>query len=102
MSAYELEARIKALENGRQYEANKAAVEKVQGECLQTLRQVREAFTQPQTNSNGGGMVGVVAPSEVQEENEKLKAKVAKLEYRVQHMVSSIETLLLERKTEKQ
>ena len=105
----ELERRIVALETGSQYEANQSAVEQVRMECLQTLKQIRTALVMDQQQQQSNGM-GVVASSlstlneqvlqQQQWEDEKtiLQAKVSKLEYRIHHMVNSMETLYVKSK----
>jgi hypothetical protein len=93
----DLEQRVVALEVGAKYEATKEAVEKVQMEYLLKLREIRKVLLFEQRN----GLLGNSAPSgststiieTLQKENELLKAKVAKLEYRIQHLVSNLEEM---------
>jgi FtsZ-binding cell division protein ZapB len=87
-----LEERIAALEVGKQYEATKVAVERVETEMLIKLRDIRAAMGE----SAAGTSAAAGASKEVEqlrEENAKLKEKNAKLEYRIQHMLSHMERL---------
>lgn len=102
MASAELEKRIEALEKGAAFDATKTAVHQVEAECLMKLREIRTALVAEAANTNGaagaGGSVVAVAASskelqQLQTENDALKRKIAKLEYRVEHMVSSMEDL---------
>jgi hypothetical protein len=95
-----LEQRIVALETGNQYDANKAAVEMIEMKHLQTLREIRTALLNEQSTSIS--TTAVVSAStngdpsimeSLQKENELLKKKMIKLEYRIQHLVSNMEML---------
>jgi parvulin-like peptidyl-prolyl isomerase len=91
----ELEERIRALELGGKFDATKAEVERLETEYLLKLREIRAALT------NGNNQAGAVDSKELQalrEENGLLKKKNAKLEYRVKHVVSELDTLYQERK----
>ena len=102
MNLKDLEDRVKALESGKEYDATKQAVQKVETDCLLKLRSIREAMTASggDNNGSGGSSSGAAASSKEMEalktENEKLKKHNVKLQYRVQHLVSSVETLLSE------
>jgi hypothetical protein len=92
----ELEHRLEALEVGAKYEATKEAVEKVEMECLEKLREIRRVLLSEQQNALQGNAVpsGSTATIEsLQKENELLKAKTEKLEYRIQHLVSNLEEM---------
>ena len=97
----ELEKRIVALEAGHQYDANQAAIEKIEMKHLQTLRDIRTALLNEQgTHPNVSTATGVSATNgdpaimeSLQKENEALKKKMIKLEYRIQHLVSNMEML---------
>jgi cell division GTPase FtsZ len=87
-----LEKRIQALEAGAQYEATRAAVQKVEQEFLIKLREMRAAIVAEQ----GGATASGAAAKELEAlraENVALKKRTEKLEYRVSHMLSSMETL---------
>ena len=96
----DLEQRIVALETGNQYDANKAAIEEIEMKHLQTLREIRTALlneqssivnasTSVQSTTNGDHSV----LDSLQKENEALKKKMIKLEYRIHHLVSNMESL---------
>ena len=84
-----LEARIAALENDQAFQATQTEIQKVQASCLQQLREVREAL-----DKDGSGGAAAQAQSEAAlAEKAALERKVAKLEYRVQHLLGSMEYL---------
>ena len=85
-SAEELEQRIQALEAGKQYQATQAAVRKVEEEYLLKLREIREAIAKE-------GPADSKELQALRQENVELKKKNDKLEYRVQHMLESMEML---------
>lgn len=96
----DLEQRIVALETGNQYDANKAAIEAIEMKHLQTLSEIRTALlneqssnanasTSAQSTTNGDHSV----LESLQKENEILKKKMNKLEYRIHHLVSNMELL---------
>jgi hypothetical protein len=86
-----LEARIAALELGETYKATQSDIQKVQANCLQQLRDVKTAL------ENDGGNAAVSTNSAqieaITAERDALQRKVAKLEYRVQHILESMEYL---------
>jgi hypothetical protein len=93
----DLVRRVEALELGAAYKATKEEVEKVEEEFLLKLRAIREAFA---AGSTGAGAVAVDSTSTsskeleaLQAENEALKRRNAKLEYRVQHVVGEMSRL---------
>ena len=101
----QLEQRIVALETGNQYDANKAEIEKIEMKHLQTLREIRTALLNEQgaTSMNVSTTAASAAGSStnadysglesLKQENELLKKKMIKLEYRIQHLVSNMEIL---------
>jgi hypothetical protein len=103
----ELEQRIVALEVGAQYDVNQDAIEKIEREHLQTLRNIRNALLLEQQSSTinddttllTNNTTTSVLPQtnnvieSLQKENEMLKKKTIKLEYRIQHLVSNMEIL---------
>lgn len=97
----QLEQRIVALETGNQYEANKAAMEKIEMKHLQTLREIRTALLNEQSATMGVSTAAAASSAHadqsglesLRQENELLKKKMLKLEYRIQHLVSNMEIL---------
>lgn len=90
-----LETRIRALEVGSTFDATKSEVVKVEEEFLVKLRAIRQVVAA----SEGGGAGAASSDLEaLQKENEELKRKNAKLEYRVLHVVSEMEKLYQEHK----
>jgi hypothetical protein len=94
----ELEQRIVSLETGAQYDVNKAAIERIEMDHLEQLREIRTALLRERegtsTNTtilNGDG--NSAAMEALQKENDLLKKKMIKLEYRIQHLVSNMEVL---------
>jgi len=81
----ELEKRIAALEVGKSYDATKEAVEKVEKEFLSKLREIRAELANEGSSSK--------ELEYLRAENEELKRKNAKLEYRVQHVVANMEKM---------
>lgn len=97
----DLEKRIQALEVGAQYDATKIEVQKVEAEFLLKLREIQAALNIEQ----GGSLLSAAASKELEalrSENEVLKAKNAKLEYRVKHVVDEMEKLYEEAKRNKE
>ncbi|GAX22921.1 hypothetical protein FisN_24Lh210 [Fistulifera solaris] len=82
-----LEKRIQALEVGSQYESTKQAVQNAEKQHLETLRQIKAALLN-ETGSSSSKEV-----ERLMKENEELKKKNAKLEYRVNHMATCMEEL---------
>jgi hypothetical protein len=93
----DLVRRVEALELGAAYKATKEEVEKVEEEFLLKLRAIREALA---AGPSGAGAVAVDSLSTsskeleaLRAENEELKRRNAKLEYRVQHVVGEMTRL---------
>lgn len=80
-----LEARIAALEKGQKFEATQKAVAAVEADCLKQLREVRAAVAA----DSGAAASSAAAVAE----KEALTRKIAKLEYRVQHLLGSMDML---------
>jgi uncharacterized coiled-coil protein SlyX len=101
MANAELENRIAALEKGAAFDATKTAVQQVEAECLMKLREIRAALVAEASTSGAaatGAVSGAAATSskelqQLQNENAELKRKMAKLEYRVQHVVSEMDKM---------
>lgn len=90
----DIEKRIQALEVGAKYDATKSEVQKVEQEFLLKLREIRAAITAEAQAGAGGGTsliaanIGATKELEaLRAENELLKKKNAKLQYRVEHVV---------------
>ena len=84
----DLEKRIASLEVGKGYDATKEAVQKVEKEFLIKFREIKAALeSEAGTKANSKEMEALRA------ENALLKQKNAKLEYRVQHCVESMEKM---------
>ena len=87
----ELETRIKALEVGASFDATQAEVQQVESEFLTKLQDIREAMVNVQSNGSGGGSSKEM--TSLQAENEALKKRNAKLDYRVRHMLKTMNDL---------
>ena len=83
-----LEERIVALEKSEGFKVTQSEVQKVQAKCLQQLRDVKAAL-----EKDGGNAASAAQTKAIMAEKEALQKKVAKLEYRVQHLVESMEFL---------
>lgn len=83
-----LEERIVALEKSEGFKVTQSEVQKVQAKCLQQLRDVKAAL-----EKDGGSAASAAQTKAIMAEKEALQKKVAKLEYRVQHLVESMEFL---------
>lgn len=80
------------MESGAQFEATKAAVQQVEEEFLIKLRDIRTAILAEQERSAASSVLKSELET-LRAENEELKKKNAKLEYRVGHVVASMEML---------
>lgn len=80
-----MEARVAALEKGGKFEATQKHIAAVQADCLKQLREVRAAV------ASGSGATITTAAAAV--EKEALTKKIAKLEYRIQHLLESMDAL---------
>lgn len=89
-----LEQRIIALEKGATFDATQAAIRKREEEMLVTLREIRE-----QMAKEAGSGASSAELEELKKENEKLKATIAKQEYRIRHLISGMEELLVAKKS---
>mmetsp|Transcript_37278 Transcript_37278/g.42577 ORF Transcript_37278/g.42577 Transcript_37278/m.42577 type:complete len:103 (-) Transcript_37278:127-435(-) len=87
------EKRITALEQGLKFDATKLEVERVQMECLEQLRTIRKALVE-----SSGAVASSKEMETLREENAMLKKQSLKKDYRIEHLVSSVEKLLGERK----
>lgn len=88
-----MEQRVAALEKGAAFDVTQAAIRKREEEMLATLREIKE-----QMAKEAGSGASSAAMEDLKKENEKLKATVAKQEYRVRHLISGMEDLLSAKK----
>jgi Skp family chaperone for outer membrane proteins len=95
----DIEKRMQALEVGAQYDATKSEVQKVEQEFLMKLREIRAAIT-AEAQAGGGGTSSLAAVAgatkeleALRAENELLKKRNGKLEYRVEHVVNELMVL---------
>lgn len=84
----DLEKRIASLEVGKRYDATKEAVQKVELEFLIKLREIRAALQQ-----EGSTAANSKELEALKLENEQLRKRNEKLEYRVQHVVANMEKM---------
>ena len=84
----DLEKRVASLELGRSYDATKEAVQSVEKEYLCKLREIKAAM-----GSDAGSKANSKELKALRAENATLKQKIAKLEYRIQHCVESMEKM---------
>jgi hypothetical protein len=85
------------LEDGVKFDATQAAVRQREEEFLATLQEIKDTMAKEAAAATGGG-----ASSEEMEalkkENEALKAKLAKSEYRIRHLIEGMEAMLSAKK----
>jgi predicted nucleic acid-binding Zn-ribbon protein len=91
----DLEKRIAALEVGATFDATQDDVKKVEQEFLTKLQEIRETMVKNEADATAttGGMASSKELQALVQENDALKKRNAKLEYRVQHMLKSMEGL---------
>lgn len=92
-----MEARVKALEDGAVFNATQAAIREREVEFLAQLKEIKDTISKEQWQQQGGGGGGASSSEELtslKQENELLKAKLAKNEYRVRHLIAGMEELL--------
>lgn len=87
----ELAKRVAALEVGAKFEAIQNDVKEMEKEFLAKLQEIRETMVKDGTG--GGGTTSSKDQQALVEENNALKKRNAKLEYRVQHILKSMEEL---------
>mmetsp|Transcript_4178 Transcript_4178/g.6519 ORF Transcript_4178/g.6519 Transcript_4178/m.6519 type:complete len:95 (+) Transcript_4178:156-440(+) len=93
MADIDIMKRVEALEQGAKYDATKIEVDRVQMECLDQLRNIRKAMVE-----SSGAAASSKEMEALREENAALKKQALKQEYRIEHLVSTVEKLLEERK----
>mmetsp|Transcript_11731 Transcript_11731/g.18485 ORF Transcript_11731/g.18485 Transcript_11731/m.18485 type:complete len:95 (+) Transcript_11731:92-376(+) len=89
MTAADLEQRVVALEKGAQYDATQKAIREREIEFLAQLKEIKEAMAKESGSSKSSAEV-----QSLEEENKKLKATIAKQDYRIRHLISGMEKLL--------
>ena len=89
-----MEHRISALEKGAQYDANQEVIQQREQEFLTTLREIRESMVK-----SGGSSAKSSELESLKKENEKLKATVAKQEYRIRHLIAGYDELMTKEET---
>jgi hypothetical protein len=95
----DLEQRIASLEVGATYDASKEAIEKVEMEFLIKLREIRATLLLEQQSCATDGSSASLSSNNktimesLQQENDMLKKKTTKLEYRIQHLVANMEEM---------
>lgn len=85
------------LEDGAQFQATQAAIREREVEFLDQLKEIKESMAKEQqekSDSGGGSGASSEKVKALQEENQTLKAKLAKNEYRVRHLIEGMEELL--------
>ena len=75
---------------GKSYDATKAAVEEVEKEFLVKFRDLKAAMADDPKGTASSSSKELEA---MRDENARLKTRVQKLEYRVQHCVESMEQM---------
>jgi hypothetical protein len=86
---------VEALEQGAIFDATQAAIRKREEEMLATLRDIREQMAK----EAGSGGASSAELNDLKAENESLKAKITKQEYRIRHLISGMEELLAAKKS---
>ena len=85
----ELEERIRALEVGAKYDVTQEAIRQREMEFLATLQEIRAAMVQEENSGMNSAQV-----EDLKKENEKLKATIAKQEYRIRHLIHGMEAMM--------
>ena len=92
-SSQDIETRIAALEKGAAFDATQEAVREREEEFLATLREIK-AGVQKDEETKGTASAASDELAALKEENARLEAKAKKQDYRIGHLVASMETLL--------
>jgi hypothetical protein len=93
------------LEEGNKFNVTQDAIRKREEEFLVTLREMKESILKDKQAENAGGNNNVASSSSnelvsLREENDRLKAKMTKQEYRISHLVTGMEKLFEQQKKE--
>lgn len=78
---------------GKSYDATKAAVEEIEKEYLVKFRDLKAAMEDDRKGTASSSSSSSKELDALRAENARLKARVQKLEYRVQHCVESMEQM---------
>jgi FtsZ-binding cell division protein ZapB len=84
--------RVEVLELGAQFDATRDEVRRIQMEHLEQLRAIRVAMLEGGTTTSSKELEALRA------ENELLKQKNRKQEYRIQHLITTVDGLLASEK----
>ena len=84
---------MSALEEGARYDATQELIRKREVEFLETLRGIRATMAEEKEQGVGGGANAAELES-LTAENARLKAVIAKQEYRIRHLISGFESLM--------
>ena len=79
------------MEEGAKFNATQEHIRKREEELLVTLRATRNMLIDEQKGGNGSSTKEIAA---LRQENKRLKAKMAKQEYRISHLVAEMENML--------
>lgn len=85
-----LQQRVKALEVGDTRDATQKAVQQAQADMLLKLREIRQSVQE--------GAAGTASTKELdalKAENEALRKQTTKQEYRIRHLVGTVEELMV-------
>ena len=88
----ELEKRVTELEKSLSFQATQNAIKEEQMKMLTTLRNIREAMV----NNNSSSGLNAMNAKEIEalkKENDDLKKKLEKKDYRIKHLVRAVEEL---------
>lgn len=80
------------MEKGAKFDATQAAIREREAEFLATLREIRESMAKEKSGASSAEL------GDLKKENEKLKATVAKQDYRIRHLIAGMEELLAVKK----
>jgi hypothetical protein len=94
MQQDDLERRVRALEEGAKFDATQAAIREREEEFLLTLRTIKDQMAAEAEGQDGAGIGSSTLVASLQAENDTLKARLAKQEYRIRHLVAGMEKLL--------
>mmetsp|Transcript_50718 Transcript_50718/g.99144 ORF Transcript_50718/g.99144 Transcript_50718/m.99144 type:complete len:104 (+) Transcript_50718:52-363(+) len=88
----ELTERVAAVEKSASHAATTTAVREEQARMLIRLRGIREAMLT--SAADGSGVTGGKDVRKLREENDDLKKKCQKYEYRIMHLVRNLEAAM--------
>ena len=94
------------MEEGNKFNVTQDAIRKREEEFLITLREMKESILKDKQaeiaggNNNPGSSSSSNELVSLREENDRLKAKMTKQEYRISHLVTGMEKLFEQQKKE--